>query len=55
MSSKFRLVYLWVEQYKNIENVEIRFTLDYKFIKDEQNKEIIFRYAYLLLVIQSTD
>jgi energy-coupling factor transporter ATP-binding protein EcfA2 len=40
MTSKFRLVYLWVEQYKNIENVEIRFTLDYKFTKDEQKKVI---------------
>lgn len=38
MSSKYRLVYLWVEQYKNIENTEIYFTLDYKLKKDDKNK-----------------
>jgi predicted ATPase len=38
MSSKYRLVYLWVEQYKNIKNTEIYFTLDYELKKDEKNK-----------------
>jgi predicted ATPase len=38
MSSKYRLVYLWVEQYKNIVNTEIYFTLDYTLKKDEKNK-----------------
>ncbi len=40
MSSKYRLVYLWVERYKNIENTEIHFTLDYKLKKDDKNKTL---------------
>jgi predicted ATPase len=38
MSSRFRLIYLWVEEYKNIKNKELSFTLDYKIIKNELDK-----------------
>lgn len=38
MNSKYRLIYLWVEQYKNIENTEIYFTLDYKLRGNEKDK-----------------
>jgi predicted ATPase len=40
MSSKFRLVYLWVEQYKNIDDKGIHFTLDYELIRNERTQEI---------------
>jgi predicted ATPase len=38
MSTKYRLVYLWVEKYKNIEDTEINFTLDYELKRDDTNK-----------------
>ncbi|WP_369434611.1 AAA family ATPase [Psychromonas sp. MME1] len=40
MSTKYRLVYLWVEKYKNIKDVEINFTLDYQFKKNKKDKVI---------------
>lgn len=38
MSSRFRLIYLWVEEYKNIKNRELSFTLDYKVVRNELDK-----------------
>jgi energy-coupling factor transporter ATP-binding protein EcfA2 len=38
---KFRLIYLWIEEYKNVKRKELYFTKDYSVSFDEVAKEIV--------------
>ncbi|WP_271271139.1 AAA family ATPase [Aliamphritea hakodatensis] len=38
--SAMRLVYLWIESYKNVQRRELYFTLDYRVVHDNQDRQI---------------